>query len=89
MFNINYWRAGDWHHVAYTWSNPARRMQLFVDGALRAEATVGADLPGPSVSDMDIGTDNGTNSIDAAIDELRISNTVRTAAEIRASAGIR
>jgi hypothetical protein len=88
VFNIQDWRAGDWHHVAYTWSNSRRHIQLYVDGTLRAESLVRATLTPVPAAEMDIGTDNGTAAIDAALDELRISSVVRSSAEIAASASV-
>ncbi len=32
------WQAGEWHHIVFTWSASASRMQFYVDGVLAADS---------------------------------------------------
>ena len=80
--NVSDWQAGQWHHVAYTWSNPAHTLELYVDGSLRASDTFTGTLPAISSADFQIGAEGGGNFTDAALDELQFSAGVRSASEI-------
>jgi hypothetical protein len=84
--NVADWRASQWHHVAYTWSNSGGQLQLFVDGLLRAQAPIRARLPPLVAQEIDIGSDNGTAWIEGALDELRIWSVVRSGSQIAESA---
>ena len=82
-FNIADWTAGQWHHCAFTWDSAVVR--CYVDGVLRAEEPVGFTLPWPGNATFQVGGDGTGEPLDGALDELRISSTARTAAEIEAS----
>lgn len=80
IINIGTWRAGDWHHAAFTWTPTS--LKLYVDGVLRNQATI-TGLNAIPTGPVQIGNDGpGVFPIDATLDELRISNRERTAAEI-------
>ena len=82
-FNIGAWTAGQWHHCAFTWDNAMVR--CYTDGVLRGEEPVGFTLPSPGNTTFQIGAEGTADALDGALDELRISSTARTAAEIEAS----
>ena len=82
------WAAGEWHHLAFTWSAPQSLMSFYVDGALAAANNEGHYWP-PSLGGavFSIGADVWGNNVAAYdIDELRISGRVADAAEIAARA---
>ncbi len=81
--NVSGWLAGEWHHLAFTWS--ATEVKFYVDGGLIGQGTPGFTLPVISLSNFNIGTDNGNNPWNGTIEELRISNTVRSDTEIAQS----
>jgi hypothetical protein len=80
-FNVGSWLANEWHHVAFNWGDG--KLQLFTDGTLRGETAIGA-LPTVAASTFQIGADGTGTYAAAVLDELRISNRPRTAAEIQA-----
>ena len=80
--NVGNWQAGQWHHVAYTWTSAARSLELYVDGSRVAQYTFTGSLPNVSDPAFQIGADGGGNYANAALDELKISDVVRSAAEI-------
>ncbi len=82
-YNISSWAAGQWYHIACTWS--ASELKLYVNGSLVSQSTVGFSLPAVTSSTFHIGSDNGNSKFNAAIEELRISNSVRSATEISQS----
>ncbi len=83
--------AGQWVHIAVTWDLPGDRLEIYVDAALVANET-------PSTSGVlaDVGTlylgdnrstyhPNGTGrSADGVMDEVRIYDSVLSAAQIQA-----
>lgn len=70
------WSQGDWHHVAGTWDN--RTLRLYVDGRLVQEVTDAAPM-------VDAPAEFSVGPGPLVIDELRISDTARTANELRQS----
>jgi hypothetical protein len=80
--NVGDWSAGDWHHVAFTWSDAAKTLQLYIDGALRREETFTADLPTITSDTIQIGADGGSSYVEADLDNLRLSSGVRSPQEI-------
>jgi hypothetical protein len=81
------WKAGDWHHLAFTYSAALNIMSFYVDGALTAANNEGhyfaSEAGGISFA---IGGDVYGNEADYFIDELRISGRMADAAEIVARA---
>lgn len=74
------WQPNEWHHCAFTWSNDD--LKLYVDGMLRAERQVTVTLPAVNDVMIQLGGDGLGGYLHAVLDELRISNTVRSDEEI-------
>ncbi len=75
-YNIADWGAGEWHHVAVTWT--AAEITLFVDGQER-DSNPSIGLPDTLAATMYIGsTAWGDQQAGAVIDEFRISDIPRT-----------
>jgi hypothetical protein len=73
--NVAAWRAGEWHHVAFSWQGV--EIRLYVDGR-QVDRTVcgGIAHPGAAIFYVGSGPD-GSDSVDATVDELRISDVPR------------
>lgn len=70
-YNVGHWRAGEWHHIAATWSPTA--LALYTDGEPRGQAT-GTRPPQSLAERLFIGSDSGGGyPAQALIDEFRIS----------------
>jgi len=75
----------EWHHVATTYDNAAEHAWIYVDGELNIEGTVGAAID-QTTTELYLGYKaDGGGRFDGIIDEVRISDIVRTQDEIRAS----
>jgi hypothetical protein len=73
--HVAHWRAGEWHHVAFTWEGTDIR--LYVDGQQVAQTACGGTAQ-PTATEFYVGSQpGGVLSIDAVIDELRISDIPR------------
>ena len=81
--NANTFPANQWRHAAFTWEGTAIR--IYLDGVQVNQTTLTSALPTIAAANFVLGSDNFANSIDAAIDELRISSRARTATEINQS----
>ncbi len=79
---ITAWKAGEWHHLAFTWSALQSRIRIYVDGALAQENDAAIDFPASGPATFSIGGDGAGNGGAFAIDELRTSNTEAAAAGI-------
>ncbi|RMD96667.1 MAG: LamG domain-containing protein, partial [Deltaproteobacteria bacterium] len=77
------WHAEEWHHCAFTWN--ASRLQVYIDGRLRASRQVTVPLNAVSDATFQIGADGSQSFVNAVLDELRISDIERSAEEIEAS----
>lgn len=82
-YNVGGWTAGQWHHCAFTWDNA--EVRCYADGVLRSGEAVGFTLPSPGNATFQVGAEGTGEALDGVIDELRISDVARTAAEIEAS----
>ena len=72
IYNVGHWRAGEWHHVAATWT--PTELALYTDGELRDRAT-GTRPPQSLAPRLSIGSDAGGGSpAQAVIEEFRISD---------------
>ncbi|MGO8837117.1 MAG: LamG-like jellyroll fold domain-containing protein [Limisphaerales bacterium] len=81
------WKAGDWHHLAFTYSATLNVMSFYVDGVLTAANNEGHYFaPATGGGSFAIGGDVWGNTADYLIDELRISGRMADAAEIAARA---
>ena len=74
------WNANEWHHIACTWSS--NKIKMYVDGSKVSEAATNFNLPVISQPQFHIGSDSGNNKWSGHIDEIRISESVRTETEI-------
>jgi hypothetical protein len=73
--NVADWKAGEWHHLAFTWEGTA--MVLYVDGRVVAQA-ICEGVANPGASSFYVGSGIGGNqSVDGIIDEFRISDMPR------------
>ncbi len=71
------WKAGEWHHLAATFSASANRIRFYMDGVKIADNNEGHYFA-PSASGGSI----GIGSTAFAIDETRISRVEKSASEI-------
>lgn len=83
--SIQHWLAGQWHHVAAAWSNAGQFLRLYVDGVMVSERSFSATLP--TISNVvnptfQIGGDSVRNPLLATIDDVFISDGVRSGQEI-------
>lgn len=81
------WQAGEWHHLAFTYSTAGNFMRFYVDGVLAAD-TNEHHYWAPPITGADISI-GGPLSGEAAyywIDEVRISGRVADADEIASRA---
>jgi hypothetical protein len=80
--DISDWKKDQWHHLAFTWDLTGHK-QIFIDGYLKAEA-FNNPMPSLTYPELYIGsTPEFFNAFDGIIDELRISNKVRSPDEFR------
>jgi len=77
------WQAGDWHHLAFTYSSTLNIMSFYVDGVLTAANNEGHYFaPDAGGSGFAIGADVYGNEADYFIDEMRISGRMADTVEI-------
>ena len=76
------WRAGQWRHIALTWSKPAGQCALYLDGRKVADALFQIDLP-LQEGDILIGGDSADQSAFAEIDNVCIFDAIRSESTIR------
>jgi hypothetical protein len=74
--------AGNWYHLTFTWNGST--LSLYINGVLNSISTQ-TITPVGNAANINIGrwTGYSTYDYDGLIDEVRISNTARTADEIR------
>lgn len=81
------WRAGEWHHLAYTYSAAENRMRFYVDGVLTADTNEKRyQPPSPAGDRFAVGGNLSGATAHYFIDEVRIWSRVMDATEIRANA---
>ena len=73
--------AGTWYHVAVTFNSGTGAMNLYKDGVLVSSGIA----PSYTETTLNIGEYNGGNYFNGNIDELRIWNVERSAAQIAAN----
>ncbi len=81
--------ANTWQHIAFTWDLPNDRMEIFVNGVSEGVNTGNTTGAFGALGSIYFGDNRSTyhpsgtsNSADGVIDEIRIYNSVQTAAEI-------
>jgi Protein of unknown function (DUF1553)/Protein of unknown function (DUF1549)/Concanavalin A-like lectin/glucanases superfamily len=73
---------GEWHHLAFTYDG--KQLQLFVDGQLAAERTVGEERH-PGTGRLNLGRrPDGFVHFRGCLDEARVFNRVLSPAEVQA-----
>ena len=83
--NLSGIQAGEWHHLAITWTIPGS-MRTYVDGVeVIAHDSAAQDLIDPLPPGLSIGHRFSSCHVDAVVDELRVSDIQRTAEEIEES----
>jgi hypothetical protein len=66
------WRAGEWHHLAATWSADQGRQAIYYDCILAGTANYGG-LIGSGAAQFSLGGGGIGPAIDGALDDVRIS----------------
>ncbi len=84
--SIKTWKAGAWHHIAFTYSSRAARQRFYVDGTLTMENQGAMPVPEPKAGTFMVGCDPYGNWTGFLVDELQISNGEKTADAIQRSA---
>src|SRR5262249_9203995 len=84
--DISSWKAGDWHHIAFTYSTAEGRQRLYLDGVLITERSGAMPAPGAGGNSFTVGGDPFGNSSAFLLDELRISNDEKSSAIIQYNA---
>ncbi len=82
------WKAGEWHHLAFTYSAAENRMRFYVDGVLTADTNEGHYWP-PTADGAEFaigGSPWWGNTAEYWIDSVRISGRAASAQEIAARA---
>lgn len=81
------WRAGEWHHVVYTWSASQNRMRFYVDGVQTADTNEKHYWPPASTGDrFALGANLSGTAAHYLIDEVRVWSRALEPAEVRAVA---
>lgn len=81
------WHAGDWHHLAFTFSASRNLMCFYVDGILTAANNEGHyAAPDPGGTSFAIGCDLYGTAAHYLVDEVRVSGRMADPAEIAARA---
>ena len=78
------WRAGEWHHLAATWSASANQLALYYDCVLAATDYNHFLALAGTASKFNLGSGNNWGVIDATLDDVRVSRRALTAGEIGA-----
>ncbi|MGN6386506.1 MAG: putative glycoside hydrolase, partial [Verrucomicrobiota bacterium] len=77
------WKAGEWHHIAFTFSVKDNSMKMYIDGAFSAANNEGHYYaPEGSGATFSIGSGINSPAAEYYIDEVRISGRAATADEI-------
>lgn len=79
---ITAWRAGEWHHLALTYSTSQGRLRLYVDGAQAQESDAKIQFPAVSPNTFTIAGDVSGHESAFAVDEVRITSDEMPAAAI-------
>jgi hypothetical protein len=74
-----------WSHVAFSWDNTTTSgaVKIYINGKLDVTGTADATESNAGTDNFRIGNDETIRGIVGSIDEVRISNAVRSAQEIR------
>jgi HEAT repeat protein len=83
---FNTWKAGTWHHIAFTYSSRYNRQNLYLDGICAADRSGPMPAPDPANASFTLGCDPYGNWTAFAVDELQITSGEKSAGAIRAAA---
>lgn len=84
--SISDWKAGTWHHIAFTYSSHPASQRFFVDGVLTMESNTDMPGPDPGAGSFTVGCDPYGNGTGFAVDELLVFSGTKSAQAIRNSA---
>jgi uncharacterized protein (TIGR03437 family) len=79
-------KAGAWHHVAFTYSRASQRLRLYLDGLLVNERDVAFSMPASGGNSFTVDSDPYGNASAFLVDDMRISSSEETAAQIQYNA---
>ena len=77
------WKAGEWHHLAVTWSTSAGQIAVYYDCVQASASSEYPSLAG-SAAQFNLGSAGGWGAIDAVLDDVQISRRALAAEEIAA-----
>jgi hypothetical protein len=84
-YNLGSWQAGEWHHVAVTWTIPGR-MTTYIDAVpVISHPSRTQDLISSMPAELFVGSLGGSWQARGVIDNLRISGIARAPEQIAAS----
>jgi len=86
MSSIVGWKAGEWHHVAFSYSTRQSRIRIYLDGILLGENDQTIQFASDRPPNFMVGSDFPGNANAFLIDELRITNDEKLPAEIAGDA---
>ncbi|MCP4387785.1 MAG: LamG domain-containing protein, partial [Gammaproteobacteria bacterium] len=82
--------AGEWHHIAITWTLPGDRLEIYIDGVLDTSSTPNTSGIWGALGSVYLGDNRSTyhpsgtpNSANGVLDEARIYDVVQSASEIQ------
>jgi uncharacterized repeat protein (TIGR02543 family) len=75
------WKAGEWHHLAMTYSTSQSRLRLYIDGVLAQEHDGGIAITPSAGGTFSVASGYG-NATNFVVDEVRISNNEMPAGAI-------
>lgn len=81
--NITAWHAGDWHHVAMTYSSTQGQLVMYIDGQISGRLQESIPMPAADGQVFTIGNNGNGSGSPFLIDEVLISNYAKTPAEIQ------
>ncbi|MBM3852506.1 MAG: hypothetical protein FJ399_05060, partial [Verrucomicrobia bacterium] len=79
------WAAGEWHHIACTWSRRGNFMRFYLDGQMRADTNEGRYVP-PAASDNPVYFGGDARGVEARVllDEVRVLDQPASAERVAA-----
>jgi hypothetical protein len=85
--NMRSWRAGQWHHLCFSYSAAGSFMRFYVDGVLAADTNEGRYVaPSAGGTQVFIGGPSWSQPALYDLDEVRLSGRVPSAQEVAARA---
>lgn len=78
------WQAGEWHHLAATWSASANQLAVYYDCVLAATDYNHFPALAGTANTFNLGSGSNWGVMDATLDDVRVSRRALTASEIGA-----